>query len=150
MIPWTLKFNAYSIISIYNFTAKQSEIEWRVSSSVSHTIIGEYNGLPPVRHQVIIWFNAALLSIRSLWTNFSEILMKHKWFLSREWIWKYRLQNFQHFVTTEICQGNWLNVNVAASTDDDMQFWYQNYPLRHVLCSSGQLMVPNPLRPMEW
>ena len=38
------------------------------------TIIGSDNGLSPCRRQVIIWTNAGILLIRSLGTNFSEIL----------------------------------------------------------------------------
>ena len=40
------------------------------------TIIGSDNGLSPGRHQAIIWTNAAILSIRPLGTNFSEILIE--------------------------------------------------------------------------
>ena len=43
------------------------------------TIIGSDNGLSPERHQAIIWTNAGILSIRTLGTNFSEILSEiHK------------------------------------------------------------------------
>ena len=38
------------------------------------TIIGSDNGLSPGRHQAIIWTNAGILLIRTLRTNFSEIL----------------------------------------------------------------------------
>ena len=38
------------------------------------TIICSDNGLPPDRHQAIIWTNAGILLIRTLGTNFSEIL----------------------------------------------------------------------------
>ena len=40
------------------------------------TIIGSDNGLSPVRRQAIIWTNAGILLIRTLGTNFSEILGK--------------------------------------------------------------------------
>ena len=40
------------------------------------TIIGSDNGLSPGRRQAIIWINAGILSIRTLGTNFSEILSK--------------------------------------------------------------------------
>ena len=40
------------------------------------TIIGSENGLSPRRRQVIIWTNAAILSIRPEETHFSEILFK--------------------------------------------------------------------------
>ena len=38
------------------------------------TIIGSDNGLSPRLHQVIIWTNAGILLIRTLQTNFNEIL----------------------------------------------------------------------------
>ena len=38
------------------------------------TIIGSDNGLSPGRRQAIIWTNAGILLIRTLGTNFSEIL----------------------------------------------------------------------------
>ena len=38
------------------------------------TIIGSDNGLSPDRRQAIIWTNAGILLIRTLGTNFSEIL----------------------------------------------------------------------------
>ena len=38
------------------------------------TIIGSDNGLSPGRRQAIIWTNAGVLLIRTLGTNFSEIL----------------------------------------------------------------------------
>ena len=40
------------------------------------TIIGSDNGLSPERRQAIIWTNAGILLIRSLRTNFSEILIE--------------------------------------------------------------------------
>ena len=40
------------------------------------TIIGSNNGLSPGRRQAIIWNNTGILLIRSLGTNFSEILSK--------------------------------------------------------------------------
>ena len=40
------------------------------------TIIGWDNGLSPDRHQAIIWTNAGTLLMRTLGTNFSEILIE--------------------------------------------------------------------------
>ena len=42
----------------------------------NQTIIGSDNGLSPGRRQAIIWSNAVILLIRTLGTNFSEILSK--------------------------------------------------------------------------
>ena len=39
------------------------------------TIIGSDNGLSPGRHQAIIWTNAGILLIRTIETNFNEILI---------------------------------------------------------------------------
>ena len=48
------------------------------------TIIGSDNGLSPGRHQAIIWTNAGILLIRTLGTNFSEILSEiHKFSLKK-------------------------------------------------------------------
>ena len=61
-------------------------IEWYVMYRLTHwgretpicvsklTIIGIDNGLSPGRPHAIIWINAGILSIRTLGTNFSEIL----------------------------------------------------------------------------
>ena len=38
------------------------------------TIIGSDNGLAPTRRQAIIWTNAEIVLIRTLGTNFNEIL----------------------------------------------------------------------------
>ena len=51
------------------------------------TIIGSDNGLLPGRCQAIIWTNAAILLIRTLRTNFNEILCKIIYFHSRQCIW---------------------------------------------------------------
>ena len=40
------------------------------------TIIGSDNGLSPGRRQAIIWTNAGILLIRTLRTNFSELLIE--------------------------------------------------------------------------
>ena len=40
------------------------------------TIIVSDNGLSPDRRQAIIWTNAGILLIRTLGTNFSEILIR--------------------------------------------------------------------------
>ena len=54
------------------------------------TIIGSDNGMSPDRRQAIIWTNAGILLIWPLVTNFSEI-------------WKYRLWNGGHFISTSMC-----------------------------------------------
>ena len=51
------------------------------------TVIGSDNGLSPGRRQAIIWTNNVILWIRSLGTNFSEILIEFLTF----WFKKMRL-----------------------------------------------------------
>ena len=48
------------------------------------TIIGSDNGSSPGRRQAIIWTNAGILLIGTLWTNFSEILSKIYTFFIQE------------------------------------------------------------------
>ena len=48
------------------------------------TIIGSDNGLSPIRRQAIIWTNAGILLIRTLGTNFSEILIQIRTFSNKK------------------------------------------------------------------
>ena len=57
--------------------------------------------LAPIRCHAIIWTNADILSIGPV--NFSEILMEIKIFHSNKWVWKCRLRNGGHFVSSSIC-----------------------------------------------
>ena len=45
----------------------------------NRAIIVSDNGLSPVRRQAIIWTSAGVLVIRSLGTNFSELLSKNSY-----------------------------------------------------------------------
>ena len=63
------------------------------------TIIGSDNGLSPGRRQAIIWTNAGILLIRTLGTNFSEILGKIHSLHSRKCIWKCRLRKGVYLVS---------------------------------------------------
>ena len=56
-------------------TKVQNMVEWHICVS-KLTIIGSDNDLSPGRRRVIIWTNAEISSIRTLGTNFSEILSK--------------------------------------------------------------------------
>ena len=62
------------------------------------TIVGSNNGLSPDRCQAIIWNNAGILLIRTLGTNFSEILSAIHIFSFKKCIWKC-LENGHHFVS---------------------------------------------------
>ena len=67
------------------------------------TIIGSDNGLSPGRHQAIIWTNAGILLIRTLGTNFSEIIGEiHFFFHSRKCIWKCRLRIGVYLVSASV------------------------------------------------
>ena len=59
------------------------------------TIIGSDNGLSPGRRQAIIRINAGIFLIRTLGTNFSEIL-KRKWYL-------FIKENGGKFVSASMC-----------------------------------------------
>ena len=69
------------------------------------TIVGSDNGLSPGRRLDIIWFNAGIMLIRPLGTNFSEILIEiHNATFSLK---KMHLQissgNGGHFVSASVC-----------------------------------------------
>ena len=89
-----------NVIEIYTFPFKKMHLKmsgkWRPFclglnvlthwGRVTHicignlTIIGSDNGLLPGRRQAIIWTNAGILLIRTLGTNFIEILGEIHWF----------------------------------------------------------------------
>ena len=85
-------------------------IEWDMESTLNHrgrvmhicisnlTIIGLDNGLSPSRRQAIIWTNAGILFIRTLGTNFSEILIEIHTFS-----FKKCLRNGNNFVLASMC-----------------------------------------------
>ena len=58
---------------------------------------------PPIRRKAIIWTNAGILLIQSLWTKFSEILIEINIFSSRKWVRKCRPRNVGHFVSASLC-----------------------------------------------
>ena len=75
-------------------------------------IIGLGNGLLPVRHQAITWFNAGLLSIGHLGTNFSEI-----------WIWiltfsfkKMHLKMSSAKLAAILSRGRWVKLNFSPAS----------------------------------
>ena len=65
--------------------------------------IGSDNGLSPGRRQAIIRTNAAILLIRTLGINFSEILSEIHTFSFKKCSWKCRLENVGHFVSASMC-----------------------------------------------
>ena len=66
------KWATDSTTGIYVFLAQWGRVAHICISKL--TIIGSDNGLSPGRREAIIWINAGLLLIRTLGTNFSEIL----------------------------------------------------------------------------
>ena len=69
-----------------------SEAKWRIYVS-KLTIIGADNGLSPGWRQAIIWYKAGILLIRTLGTNFSEILIEIHTFSFNK-IWSDKWQQF--------------------------------------------------------
>ena len=67
------------------------------------TIIGSDNGLSPGRRQAIIWTNGGILLIRSLGTNFSEILSKNHTFSFKKMLLK---------TSSAKWRPSWLGLNV--------------------------------------
>ena len=76
--------------------------QYCIYASVNGVCIGSGNGLSSVKSQAITWTNAKLLSMGPLGTNFSEILIKHKTFPSRNFLWKCLLRNGGQFVQREM------------------------------------------------
>ena len=77
---------------------------------VMHICIGKLtitcsdNGLLPSRHQDTIWTNYGILLIRTLGTNFCEILIEIHTFSFSKYIWKYCLENCVQFASASMCQ----------------------------------------------
>ena len=67
--------------------------------------IGSGNGLSAGRRQAIIWTSAGILLFGPSETNFSEFLIEiHTFsFTKMKCIWKYRVENVGHFVSTSMC-----------------------------------------------
>ena len=88
------------------------------------SIIGPDNGLSPGRHEAIIWTNTGILLIRTLGTNFGEILNeKFMHIHSRKCIWKYCLGNSVHFVLALKCcvsHYSWINYITSSGWHRDV------------------------------
>ena len=68
------------------------------------TIIGSNNGLLPGRRQTIIWTNDGIWLIRTLRTNFSEIISEiHVFSYQENAFEKCRLRYVGHFVSASTC-----------------------------------------------
>ena len=93
------------------------------------TIIGSDNGLSPGRRQAIIWTNAEILLIRTIGTNFSEILGEIHSFSFKKCIWKCRLRKGVFLVSASMSK--WLTTRLAET---NVQMWKQMWErnVRHV------------------
>ena len=74
LAPWTLLSGWWYIKESANNLTHWGRVMHLCVSKL--TIIGSDNGLSPDRRQAIIWTNDGILLIRTLGTNFSEILCK--------------------------------------------------------------------------
>ena len=71
------------------------EAEWRIYASEAYVAIGSDDDVSPVRHRAMIRSNDDLSLTGPLGTNFCEIWRYN--YLMRKIIWKYHLQNVDHF-----------------------------------------------------
>ena len=92
-----------------NFHRSRNMVNFNSLSRMTHicvsklTIIGSDNGLSPGRRQAIIWTNAGILLIRTLRTNFSDILSEIHGFSFTKMHLKCRLRIGVHFVSASMC-----------------------------------------------
>ena len=94
------------------------------------TIIGSYNGLSPGRRQAIIWTNAGILLIRTLGTNFSEILskihtfsFKNMHFKMSSAKWRQLCLGLNVLIISEVLQHS-SEGNITRNTQD-IYLWYE-------------------------
>ena len=86
------------------------------------TIIGPDNGLSPIRRQAIIWTNAGILVIRTLGTNFTEILIEIHTFSNKKMHLK---------ISSGKCRPFCLGLNVLTFVNDTellvslREIWYR-------------------------
>ena len=79
------------------------------------TVIGSDNGLSPDRRQAIIWTNAGLSLIGPLGTSVSEILIKILTFSLKKCVWKYRLRNGGHFVSSRLFTQRFIQTQIKEN-----------------------------------
>ena len=89
------------------------------------TIIGSDNGLSPGRRQAIIWTNVGILLIRTLGTNFSEMLGEiHSFSFSKKHL--------------KMSSAKWrlfgLGLNELISTDIDWECFFKYDYYHHYIC----------------
>ena len=98
---------------------------WVIYASVKHTIIASDNGLSPIRHQAIIWSNAAVLSNRPLETYFSEILFKFQKFSFMEMHMKMSSAKWASILSQPPCAKSQLLLQIF--THSVRQHWRQRH-----------------------
>ena len=99
------------------------------------TTIGSDNGLSPIRRQAIIWTNAGILLIRTLGTNFSEILIQIHTFSNKK-------------MHLKMSSGKWrpfcLGLNVLSTCNVHL---YSGHPRLQI---PGILWRRCPKMPRQW
>ena len=79
------------------------------------TIIGSDNGLSPGRRQAIIWTNAGILLIWTLWTNFSEIVSETHAFSFKKMHLKKASPKWRPFcLGLNVLTCNWSTTNISC------------------------------------
>ena len=101
------------------------------------TIIGSDNGLSPRRRQAIIWSNAGILLIRTLGTNFSEILSEIHSFSFKK-------------IPLKMSSGKWhpfcLGLNVLKSMG---MLWENPTCEGRLICPEGRVSALNKCNPIQ-
>ena len=86
------------------------------------TIIGSDNGLSPGRRQAIIWTNAGILLIRTLGTNFSEILKQN----SFSFIPENAFENVVRDMASIWSRPQWVKIIACYLFGTSNQCWHVN------------------------
>ena len=117
---------------IYKGLSERVLTHWgRVTYICKLTINGSDNGLSPGRHQAIIWTNAGILLIRTLGTNFSEILRE---------IYTFSFKKMHLKMSYGKCRPSCLSVNVLK------HLWFHLFTIllwRFHINACGQSKVVN-------
>ena len=90
---------------------------WVTNICVSRlTIIGSHNGLSPGQRQAIIWTNARILLIRSLGTNFDEMLTKILTFSFMKMHLKVSSAKWRPFLSRPQCVNEWVVFHTSVGS----------------------------------
>ena len=111
-------------------------------------IIGSDNDLAGGRHRAMIWRSAVISLIRTLDTNFGEILKKFIYLHSRKCIWKCRLRNTWNLSRPQCVDiwnqtGRFYAMTILIDQDARVSFPYSSY----LICFN---CVSIDLKPLSW